>query len=181
MQSAWRTRRVRSKLLVVVGAGVALFVVNNFLLARILTRLPGGTVLAVTDMAVVAFLALRMPRFPTVATIYATYGVLGIIGHLGTDAVTYTRHLPVVLAAAVVYDGIIALGRYRWRGLVVGLLPFATIVLFAQPQPPAPARFLSALAWAGAGLVIGLAARFLADLRRRRDVGAAQAPPSPSH
>ncbi|MEJ2679573.1 MAG: hypothetical protein P8174_10930, partial [Gemmatimonadota bacterium] len=64
-------------------------------------------------------------------------------------------------------DGIIALGRYRWRGLFVGLLPFATLVLFAQTQTPAPARFLAALAWAVTGLVIGLAARFLADLRRK--------------
>lgn len=161
-------RRFTSKLATGIGAGVGLFLVNNFLLTRVLTRLPGGTVLAATDTAFVAFFALRLTRFPTVAAIYATYGVLGVVGHLGVDPLTYLRHLPVLVGSALVYDGIIALGRYRWRGLVVGLLPFATLVLFSLPQPPSPSRFLSALALAAGGLGAGLAARSAFDRLRGR-------------
>lgn len=167
-------QRYTSKLATGVGAGVALFLVNNFLLARLLTRLPGGTVLAATDLAFVGFLAPVLPRFPTVAAIYGTYGVLSIVGHLGVDAQVYARHLPMLVATALVYDGIIALGRYRWRGVVVGLLPFATLLLFGQPRPPDASVFLSALLLSGSGLVVGLVARAVVDrlrMRRRKASG----------
>jgi hypothetical protein len=157
-----------SKGAVVVGAGVALFAVNNLVLAKTLTRLPGGTVFAATDMLVVGALSLRMAPFPTIAVIYATYGLLGLLGHLGVDPSTYVRHLPWVVGAALVYDGIVAASRYRWWGLVGGMPVFACLVLSTGGHFPAAQRFLTALALAWVGLGVGILVSGPA-LRRRRE------------
>lgn len=143
-----------------VVAGAALFVVNNFLLARILTRLPGGTMLAVTDLVTVALVVSRR-RFPSITIIYTTYAVLAVLGHVGVDAVAYLRHIPTVVTAALVFDIVVALGRYRWPGLALGLLAFAAIVSFMQRTSTTAPRFLAALALAYAGLALGLLVRRL--------------------
>ena len=137
---------------------MVLFLVNNFLLTRILTRLPGGTVLAVTNLATVALVVSRR-RFPAITIIYTTYAVLAVLGHLGVDAVAHLRHIPTLVTAALVFDLIVALGRYRWPGLAIGLLAFAAIVSFMQRVPPTAPRFLAALALAYAGLAVGLLVR----------------------
>jgi hypothetical protein len=143
-----------------VVAGVLLFLVNNFLLARILTRLPGGTLLAVTDLVVVALVVSR-PRFPSITVIYTTYAVLAVLGHIGVDAVAHLRHIPTIVTAALVFDIIVALGRYRWPGFALGLLAFAAIVSFMQRAPFTAPRFVAALAVAYAGLALGLLLRRL--------------------
>jgi hypothetical protein len=60
---------VASRMFVAGGAGVALFAVNNFALTTTPTRLPGGTVLAATDMLVVGPRPLHVARFSTIATV----------------------------------------------------------------------------------------------------------------
>lgn len=137
-----------------VTAGVVVFGLNNFLLARLLTALPGGTVLAPTTMAAVAFVALRVRRAGAVTLVYATYGVLGVLGHLGVDAGTYVFHLPRVLAAAAAFDLVLALSSFRRRALPLGLLPCAGILLFAGGLPVR--GWLVALLLAAVGLAGGL-------------------------
>ncbi len=147
-------RSTFSQIGVPVLAGLSLFLVNNFLLASVLTRLPGGTALAVTDFATVA-LVVSPRRFASVTLIYATYAFLAVLGHVGVDAVAHLRHVPILVGAAFIFDAVIALGRYRWLALAVGVLPFAAIVSFTQRVPPSGPRFLAALALAYAGLAIG--------------------------
>jgi hypothetical protein len=164
-------RSTFSQVGVPVLAGLLLFLVNNLLLASVLTRLPGGTALAITDFAVVA-LVVSPNRFASVALIYATYAVLAVLGHLGVDAVAHLRHLPVLVGAAFVFDLVIAVGRCRWQALAAGVLPFAAIVSFTGRVPPSAPRFLAALALAYTGLALGL---LLRQAAARRSV-----PPSPS-
>jgi hypothetical protein len=83
-----------------VAAGILVFLLNNVLLARIVTRLPGGTTLAATNMAVVPFHVLTIRRFGAVTVVYGTYGALGLAGHLGVDAATF--------------DAVLAVGRHGW-------------------------------------------------------------------
>ncbi len=147
-----------------VGCGVAVFFVNNFLLARVLTALPGGTVLAPTTMLGVAWATLRVRRFGAATLLYATYGVLGTLGHLGVDAGTYVLRYPRVLAAALLFDAAVALGRYRGGALLVALLPCAGVLLFGASLPPS--GWLLALGLARAGLATGLLGQ--AWLQRRR-------------
>ncbi len=147
-----------------VGAGVLLFLVNNLLLARVLTGLPGGTALAVTDLAIVA-LVVSPQRFASVTLIYATYALLAVLGHLGVDAGAHLRHAPVLVGAACIFDLFVFVGRYRWQALATGVLPFAAIVSFTQRVPPSLPRFLAALVLAYAGLAIGLLLRRAAGAR----------------
>jgi len=150
-----------------VGAGAALFFVNNFLLAATLTRLPAGTALAFTDFAAVSLVVLSARRFGSVTLIYGTYGALGILGHLGVDAGRYVLHLPAILGAALVYDGAVFLGRYRWPGLILGLLPFAALVSLTQPTFPSMPRFASILVSAYAGLGLSAVLRWGWTWRKR--------------
>jgi hypothetical protein len=153
-----RRMRARTRLWIPLGAGCLLFVVNNFLLTRTLTALPGGTVLAPTDLAAVALVVLWMQRFGGVLLTYGAYGSLGIVGHLGVDAGSYVLHpLPVVLGAALVYDLVAATGRYRRWALAAGLVPFALIVRWQQARGD-PEAWAEALAIAGLGLAIGILA-----------------------
>src|SRR5512141_1218291 len=99
--TAPRRRWVSSWLRLPVLTGMVVFLVNNFLLARLLTSLPGGTVLAPTTMAGVAFVALRTRRPWAITAVYATYGVLAILGHLGVDAGAEVFHVARVLAGAL--------------------------------------------------------------------------------
>ncbi len=144
-------------------AGVALFVVNNFLFARILTRLPGGTALACTDMAVVALVVSRR-RFGAITLVYATYAVLAVLGHLGVDAVAHLRHIPILVTAALAFDVVAAIGRCRWQALAIGLLTFAAIISFMQRVPPTAPRFMIALVLAYAGLGVGILLRGSAQI-----------------
>src|SRR5512146_3309787 len=93
-------RSTFSQIGVPVLAGLLLFLVNNLLLARLLTRLPGGTALAVTDLAIVA-IVVRPRRFASVTLIYATYALLAVLGHLGVDAVAHLQRLPTLVGAAL--------------------------------------------------------------------------------
>lgn len=136
------------------GAGAALFAVNNLLLARLLTSLPGGTILAATDMAAIALVVLAIRRFGGVVLVYGAYGALGVLGHLGVDAGTYVLHLPRVLGAALVFDAVIALGGFRRRALALGLLPFAFVLQFDAGM--APRQWLLMLLLAYAGLAAGV-------------------------
>lgn len=145
-------------------AGCILFAVNNFLLARILTALPGGTVLAPTDLATVALVVLWMRRFGGVLLIYGAYATLGALGHLGVDASQYVRQVPLVLGAALLYDTVLAAGRYRRAALVVGLFPFAAVVRWDQAMT-APWVWSGAVMIALLGLAVGIAAH--AALSRR--------------
>ncbi len=147
-----RRRLLPSWLALPVAAGVTVFILNNVLLARLLTSLPGGTVLATTTMAAVGFVAMRVRRAGTVTLVYATYGVLGILGHLGVDAGSYVFHVARVLAAAVVFDAVLALGRFRRWALPLALLPCAGLLLFGTDLR----RALAALAFAGGGLALGV-------------------------
>ncbi len=153
-------RRALRHLSVPVIAGFLLFVVNNFLLTRLVTRLPGGTAVAVTDMAVVALIVLRTRRFGSVVLIYATYGLLGFLGHLGIDGQAYLLRLPRLLVAALLFDVVVALGKYRWRGLAAGLLPFVLYVLFLLRSSHDAMTVLGALALGYAGLAVGAAIHF---------------------
>ena len=155
-----------------IGAGVVLFGVNNLLLARVLTRLPGGTALAVTDLAVVALVTLETRRIPAIATIYATYGFLGFLGHLGVDALAYGRHLPAVVGAALLYDAVVALHRRRQMGLAVGLPLFVGAILLSGAARLTTVGFILALSMAYGGLACGL-------LLHRLLLGRRPAPPSP--
>ena len=149
--------------LVAVVAGVVAFLLNNFLLARVVTRLPGGTTFAVTTMAAVALVALATGRFGTTAAIYGTYGALGLVGHLGVDAATYVCHLPVLLVAAATFDVVVWLGHHRWPALLGGVVPFGLIVMWMRPAMPDPGTLALTFAMAWAGLGAGV----LLDLLRR--------------
>jgi hypothetical protein len=151
-------RSAFSQVGVPVLAGLLLFLVNNLLLARVLTRLPGGTALAVTDLAAAA-LIVSPRRFASITLIYATYAALAVLGHLGVDPVAELWRVQRLVFAAFVFDLVVALGRYRWTALVIGLLPFAAIISFTQRVPPSGPRFVAALALAYAGLALGLLLR----------------------
>ncbi len=151
-EGAVRRRLLPSWLALPVAAGVTVFILNNVLLARLLTSLPGGTVLATTTMAAVGFVAMRVRRAGTVTLVYATYGVLAILGHLGVDAGAEAFAVARVLGAALVFDMLLALGRFRRRVLLLALLPYAGILMFGASVRTA----LAALALAGAGLALGV-------------------------
>ncbi|MGD2070433.1 MAG: hypothetical protein PVI57_17285 [Gemmatimonadota bacterium] len=140
-----------------VCAGAALFAVNNFLLARFLTALPGGTILAPTDLFAVGFVVLRVRRFGALSLVFVTYAALGFLGHVGVDGGAYLRHLPLVLVAALAYDGIVTRGRFRSLAMAVGLLPFAAVVRFEQ-MVEHPGAWAAGLAIAYLGLASGLLA-----------------------
>jgi hypothetical protein len=141
-----------------VAAGLVVFLLNNALLARVLTQLPGGTTLAATNMAAVALVALATRRPGPTTVIYGTYGALGFLGHLGVDAGTYIRHIPVLLLAAAAFDVVVALGGYRWPALLVGVVPFGLIVMGTRPIMPDLATgarvYAMALAGLGAGILL---------------------------
>ena len=139
-----------------VVAGAAVFCVNNFLLARLLTSLPGGTVLAATTMAAVAIVATRVRAFGAVTLLFITYAVLGILGHLGVDAAVYVTHLPRVLLAALTFDAVLRLGRFRGWALALGVAPFAAIMLLESGLSWREWLVALGLAWAGlaAGLLV---------------------------
>lgn len=139
------------------GAGVALFVVNNFVLARFLTALPGGTILAPTDLAVVGLVVLRVRRFGALSLVFVTYAALGFLGHVGVDGGAYLLHLPPVLVAATAYDVIVTGGRFRPAALVIGLLPFAAVARFGQMLEH-PGGWAAAVSIAYLGLASGLLA-----------------------
>jgi hypothetical protein len=165
------TAKVVAPLYVVaVAAGIVVFLLNNVMLARVVTRLPGGTALSVTIMAAVALVALATRRFGSITLIYGTYGLLGLVGHLGVDATTYVRHLPALLLAAAAFDVVVALGRYRWPALLVGVVPFGLIVMWTRTVKPdvATSAGAFAVAWAGLGAGILLHALAAADRRRQR-------------
>lgn len=147
-------------------AGLGLFLVNNLLLARVLTRLPGGTALAITDLAAIA-LIVSPRRFASATLIYATYAALAVLGHLGVNAVEELRYVPRLVGAAFLFDVVIALGRYRWQALAAAVLPLAAIISFTQRVPPSAPRFLAALALAYAGLAVGCLARRIAGVPLR--------------
>ena len=153
------------------GAGCVLFAANNFLMARLLTALPGGTVLAPTNLATVALVVLCVRRFGAVLLIYSAYGALGFAGHLGVDARQYVLHLPSVLGAALTYDAVLAIGGYRGLALAVGLFPFAAIVQWDQAVSDPHA-------WGGAVMIasLGLAGGILAHAALSRRRGGAPAP-----
>lgn len=153
-----------------VVAGAALFFVNNFLLATLLTRLPGGTVLAFTDMMVVGFVAPRTSRLGSITVVYGTYGFLGLLGHLGVDPLAYVRELPMILGAALLYDCIVAVGRYRWSGLVLGLPLFALVVLAHGPAAAPSPAFLEAVALGFLGLAAGVLVHRRTASRTRREL-----------
>lgn len=138
------------------ATGVLVFFVNNFLLARLLTSLPGGTLLAATNMAALAILVPRLRAFGAVTLVYVAYAILGTLGHLGVDAGTYVLHLPRVLGAALAFDVVLLLGRFRWWALAVGVLPFAILLPGAGRSPR---EWLVALALAYAGLGAGALTR----------------------
>jgi hypothetical protein len=150
-----------------VVAGVVVFLVNNVLLARVITRLPGGTAVAVTNMAAVALVVLSTRRFGTITLVYATYGLLGFLGHLGVDGLAYLARLPLLLTAALVFDAVVAIGRYRWPGLAVGALAFASCVFWLMRSSHLPLQVLAALALAYAGLGLGVIAHVLLERRGR--------------
>jgi hypothetical protein len=151
----------RRRLVVPIVAGGVLFLVNNVLLARFVTRLPGGTAVAVTNMATVALVVLATRRFGAITLIYATYGGLGFLGHLGVDGLAYLGRLPMLLAAAIVFDSIVAIGRYRWPGLMLGASAFVLFVAVVLRSSPRPLVVLAALGLAYAGLAIGALAHAL--------------------
>jgi hypothetical protein len=135
--------------------GVVLFMVNNFLLAPVVTRLPGGTTVSATNMIAVALVVLSTRRFGAITLIYATYGLLGFLGHLGVDARVHLARLPLLLTAALVFDSIAALGRYRWQALAIGMLAFVLSVFFLVRSSHRPLTVVAALALAYAGLAAG--------------------------
>ncbi|MCG6989598.1 MAG: hypothetical protein LJF06_15660 [Gemmatimonadetes bacterium] len=149
--------RVPTRLWIPLGAGCVLFAVNNFLLTKLLTALPGGTVLAPTDLAAVALVVLWIRRFGGVLLIYGGYASLGIIGHLRVDVGSYLLHLPLVLGAALAYDVVVAMGRYRRWALAAGLVPFAMIVRWEQAVTH-PRAWAGAVVIASLGLATGLVA-----------------------
>jgi hypothetical protein len=159
-----------------VAAGAVVFLLNNILLIRILARLPEGTTFAVTNMAAVALVALATRRPGTTTLIYGTYGALGFLGHLGVDAGTYIRHIPALLLAASAFDVVVALGGYRWPGLLAGVIPFGLIVMGTRPAMPDVMTGVSALALAWAGLGAGTLLHALRPAhQQRRAEGASSA------
>ncbi len=148
-----------------VWCGVVVFAVNNVLLARLLTSLPGGTPLGPTTMLAVAVAALGWRRFGAVTLLYATYGVLGTLGHLGVDAGTYVLHLPRVLLAALLFDAVLLLARFRPLALLAGALPCVGVFLFGHALAPRDWLITIGLAWVG--LAAGIVGHAWAVRRRR--------------
>jgi hypothetical protein len=144
----------RSPWLIPVWAGLLVFVLNNFLLARLLTSLPGGTALAPTMTAALAFVALRLRRPGGVTLVYATYGVLGILGHLGVDASTYAVHYVRPLLAALAFDAIVTLARFRPWALAPAMVACAA-VLWSGAGLTVQA-WATVMALGGAGLLLGV-------------------------
>lgn len=143
------------------ATGAIVFFVNNVLLARLLTSLPGGTPLAITNMAALAILVPRLRAFGTVTLVYLAYVTLGTLGHLGVDAGVYVLHLPRVLGAALAFDVVLLFGRFRWWALALGVLPFAILLIGSALSPR---EWVVALSLAYAGLGAGM----LTQLRRAR-------------
>ncbi len=113
-----------------IAAGILVFFVNNFLLTRLVTSLPGGTVLAPTTTAGLGYVALRARRPGALVLVYATYAALGTLGHLGVDASTYVLYIPRLLGAALAFDAVLWLCGFRRWALPLGLLPCAGILFF---------------------------------------------------
>ncbi len=150
-------RDLLRRLALPVAAGAIVFLLNNFLLARLLTSLPGGTLLAATNMAALAIVVPRLRAFGGVVLLYATYGLLGTLGHLGVDAGAYVLHLPQVLGAALAFDLVLLLGDFRRWALALGVLPFAGILLL---EGLVSARgWPTGLALAYAGVAAGMLVR----------------------
>lgn len=164
-----RRRRAARRLVPPLLAGVAVFFINNFLLARLLTSLPGGTPLAVTNMVVLAVVACRLRAFGVVTLMYAAYATLGVLGHLGVDASTYVLHLPRVLGAALAFDVVLLLGRYRRWALLAGVLPFGVVLLVGFGL--SLRQWLVAFGLAGLGLLSGMLAEVLLPPRAKPGAG----------
>lgn len=73
-------------------------------------------------------------------------------GHSRIPGRTLNYSRPLLRA---VFDVVVALGRYRWQALALGVLPFAAIITLMQRVPPSGPRFLAALALACTGLAVG--------------------------
>jgi hypothetical protein len=159
-------RRVVRGIWVPVVAGLVLFLVNNILLARVVTRLPGGSAVAVTDMVTIGLVVSATKRFGSVTLIYATYGLLAFLGHLGVDGQAHLLRLPALLGAAAVFDSVGAVGRYRWPALATGATFFVVCVFLLRRSSYDPLSVLAALALAYLGLALGAAAHGLMARRR---------------
>ena len=175
---AWM--RERRRLALVLGVAAALFVVNNVLLARVNARWLGTAPTGAVTMAFVAWLvlAVRAPGVPPV--VFAVYGLLGTPSHLLAGDPAYVLHVALVVAAACLFDRLLAIGRYRPITIVAAFPAFVLAVQAATLALDAalhPRPFESgAAAWSLARSVAQGWGGILAGVATRRLHGGVRAP-----
>ncbi len=104
--------RERRRLGLVLATAVALFAANNVLLAQVNARWLGTSPTGAVTMATVAWLVLAVGARGVPPVVYAAYGLLGVPSHLLAGDPAYVLYVALVVAAAVLFDRLIALGRY---------------------------------------------------------------------
>jgi len=75
----------RNKILLVLGATIGLFLLNNILLGAIVPRLPGGSATGITTMFVITLLSLKLKQFGVIPVVFFIYGLIGLPSHLIID------------------------------------------------------------------------------------------------
>ena len=120
--------RERRPLVLVLAAAVTLFVANNVLLAQINARWLGTSPTGVATMAFVAWLVLAVGARGVPPVVYAVYGLLGTPSHLLAGDPAYLLYVALVVASSVLFDWLLALGRYRPVAIVAAFPAFALTV-----------------------------------------------------
>ncbi len=157
------------RLVLVLAAAVALFVANNVLLAQVNARWLGTSPTGAVTMACVAWLVLAVGARGVPPVVYAAYGLLGVPSHLLAGDPAYVLYVVLVVVAALLFDWLLALGRYRPAAIVAAFPAFVlavqagTLALDAMlhPRPVdlggAAWSLLRPLVQGWAGIVAGVA------------------------
>jgi len=103
----------RKEYLIVFGAAIALFVLNNILLGFIVPKLPGGSATGITSMFVVTWLSLTFRKFGHIPVIYLIYGLIGLPSHLAVGDKMYLVAILLLVLSALIYDWVLYLNHYR--------------------------------------------------------------------
>lgn len=101
------------KYLLVFGAAIGLFVLNNILLGFIVPKLPGGSATGITSMLVITWLSLTLRKFGHIPVIYLIYGLIGLPSHLAVGDKMYLVAISLLVLSALIYDWVLYLKRYR--------------------------------------------------------------------
>jgi hypothetical protein len=116
--------RDRRRVAPVLAATLLLFVINNVLIARINGRYLGGSATGAVTMAFVACLVLAVRARGVPPVVYAAYGLLGTPSHLLAGDPAYPLLVGIIVAAAALFDWLIARGRYRPIGILAAFPAF---------------------------------------------------------